>query len=82
MPLRVTWLLSVTLIVRVSAPLLMTMLPVPTATLSLKVRTMLLPTATALALSLGLADARVGAALSRVKAKAVEAAPTLPAASV
>ena len=80
-PLRVTWLLSVTLTVRVSAPLLMTMLPVPTATLSLKVRTMLLPTATAVLLSAGLAELKVGAAASTTTAL-VPAALALPAMSV
>ena len=81
-PLMLTWLASAMLMVRVSVPLLMTILPLPAVMASLKVSTMLLPTDTPVLLSAGLADARVGAALSSVKASAVDAVLTLPAASV
>ena len=69
-PLMLTWLVSVTAMLRVSAPLLMTMLPLPATMFSLKVSTMLEPTATAVALSAGLLEDRVGAVVSAAAAVA------------
>ena len=64
LPLNVIWLASPTAIVRVSVPLLITMLPEPATTLSLNVSTTLLPTATAVTLSAGVLALRVGAVVS------------------
>ena len=63
-PLIVTWVVSVTAMVRVSVPLLITMSPVPAAIASSNVSTMLLLTATAVALAAGVLEDRVGAVAS------------------
>lgn len=63
-PLKITWLVSLMLMVRVSVALLSTKLPLPASTTSLKVSFKLLASATAVAPLAGDLLLRVGAVVS------------------